>query len=114
MLQNSGCLGFGLGCSWRLILSNFTSSDSLILLSMASWNATHQVCSGGFLVSSPNYSILIVGCLLLKAESQLEADILTLVVALNVVTSMPLQISNILVSNNSILKLIHSADPTCS
>ncbi|XP_039129761.1 uncharacterized protein LOC120265854 isoform X2 [Dioscorea cayenensis subsp. rotundata] len=90
MLQNSGCLGFGLGCSWRLILSNFTSSDSLILLSMASWNATHQ------------------------AESQLEADILTLVVALNVVTSMPLQISNILVSNNSILKLIHSADPTCS
>ncbi|XP_039115378.1 uncharacterized protein LOC120250619 [Dioscorea cayenensis subsp. rotundata] len=58
--------------------------------------------------------ILLAGCLPLNVESQAEADILTLAAALNVVTSLPFQISNIFVSNTMISKLIHSVDPVCS
>lgn len=57
---------------------------------------------GGFFVSSFNYNISI------------EADLLTLAAALNVVTSFPFQIINLFVSNPMISTLIHSSDFVCS
>lgn len=105
-LKNSSCR--------KLILSNFTSSDNPFLFSMSSWNATHQVRSGGFFVSFSDFNIFIAGCLSLNAESQIEADILTLAATLNVVTYRPFQFSNIFVSNTMILEIIHLGNPVCS
>lgn len=69
----------------KLILSNFIAYDGLFLFSASYWNELTQVGSGGFFVTSFNFKIFIARCLPINAESQPEADLMSLAAALNVV-----------------------------
>lgn len=92
----------------KLLLNNFTDSDSLFLFSAAYWNEDTKVSSAGFFISNSQYNLSLVGCCPLDASSKLDASIQAIIFALRIVLKDHVSVRNIFISCPDLMDLYSS------
>lgn len=104
----------GIASCKKLIISNFYNLDGPFLFSTSVWNSINQVCKGGFFISSSNLSISIAGCHVFTVDAHSDAELSTLITALQLAINHHLRIQIIFVCDSNILGLLKSSNNACS